>query len=394
MNPKAALPLAILGVAVLLAAIIKWTGQGPAKEAPSVVAPLVRATLVEQRPFQFVVRGHGTVEPRTESELVAQVAGETVELAPSMVPGGFFEEGEVLIRIEPGDYEADLESARAGLARARSDLRRSTKELERQRRLKDVNVASESRIDDAENAAAVASASLREARARLERAERDLARTEIRAPYDGRVREKSIDVGQFVNRGAMVARIYAVDYAEISLPVADRELSYLDLPLGYASDFADAEDGPAVRIHAEFAGQRQTFEARIVRTEGEIDPRSRTVNVVARVVDPFGRVEPRATPLAVGLFVEAEILGREVRDAVLLPRAALHDGGRVLVVDAESRLHFRSVDVLRVERDEVVIGGGLEPGERVCVSPLPTAVEGMLVRVHELPPPELARSDP
>jgi RND family efflux transporter MFP subunit len=394
MNPKLWLPIAILGGALLLSALLYSMVSSPEREEPERLAPLVRTQVVKTEPFRFVVRGHGTVTPRTESELVAQVAGEAVWVAPSMVPGGFFAEDEVLVRIEPGDYETDLESARAGLARSRSELSRARKERDRQRQLADVSVTSESRIDDAENAFRIADANLREARAQLSRAERDLARTEIRAPYDGRVREKSIDVGQFASRGTAIARIYAVDYAEVRLPVADRELSFLDLPLGYTSEEANGE-GPEVRVHAEFAGRRQTFEAHIVRTEGEIDPRSRTVNVVARVEDPYGRDRDRdrPTPLAVGLFVEAEILGRELPDAVLLPRAALHEEDRVLVVDSDDRLRFRDVEVLRIEREIVVIGDGLRVGERVCISPLPAAVDGMSVRVAESQP-SVAKREP
>jgi RND family efflux transporter MFP subunit len=392
MSQKLWVPIAILGGALALAALLFLTVRGPEREAPEKIAPLVETQVVELKPFRFVVRGHGTVTPRTESELVAQVAGEAVWLAPSMVPGGFFQQDDVLVRIEPGDYETDLESARAGLARTRSELVRARKERDRQRQLADVSVASESRIDDAENAFRIADANLREARARLAQAERDLARTEIRAPYDGRVREKSIDVGQFANRGTAIARIYAVDYAEVRLPVADRELSFLDLPLGYVSEVANGT-GPEVRIHAEFAGRRQTFEATIVRTEGEIDPRSRTVNVVARVEDPYGRQRARATPLAVGLFVEAEIVGRVVEQVVLLPRGALQQQGRVLVVDDEDRLRFRDVDVLRAERENMVIGSGLSAGERVCVTSLPAAVDGMSVRIAERRP-SVARSEP
>jgi RND family efflux transporter MFP subunit len=386
---KLAVAGAILAVGVLVSAVLVWLRPRAELEAPSVVAPLVRIQSVSRAPIEFVVRGHGTVVPRTETDLVAQVAGEVVWVAPEFVAGGFFAEGDVLLRIEPVDYEAALESARAGLARAKSERARASKELERQRRLVDRSIASESRIDDAENAFAVAEAGLREARARLTRAELDLERTEIQAPYDGRVRVENVDIGRFVTRGVTVGTVYAVDYAEVRLPVPDRELSYLDLPLGFQA--GEQGEGPAVRLAAEFAGRAHTWEGRVVRTEGEIDPRSRTVNVVARVEDPYGRSAREAgVPLAVGLFVEAEIRGRAVPDAVVLPRAALREGDRVLVLDEESRLRFRAVDVLRVQGDQVVIGDGLREGERVCVSPLAAPVDGMSVRVLD-DAPELAR---
>jgi RND family efflux transporter MFP subunit len=375
---------------------------------PNVEAPLVRTVRVEPQPVQFTVRAHGTVVPRTESELVPQVSGEVVWVSPALVSGGFFEAGEPLVRIDRRDYEADLESARAGAARAQSEYGRATKERERQQRLAHRSVASEARIDDAENAYRAAKAALREAEARLDRAERDLERTGLRAPYAGRVRTERVDVGQFVSRGVAIATLYAVDYAEVRLPIPDRELAYVDLPLAYRpgagseaeAGTAAAENGSPVRLRAEFAGREHVWTGRIVRTEGEIDPKSRMVHAVARVEDPYAREAGRERPpLAVGLFVEAEILGRSVDAAVMLPRAALRrdeagpgepsrDGHFVLVVSDESRLEFRPVEVLRRERERVVIGAGLAAGERVCVSPLRAPVDGMAVRVAGEATPE------
>jgi multidrug efflux pump subunit AcrA (membrane-fusion protein) len=215
------------------------------------------------------------------------------------------------------------------------------------------------------------------------------------------VRNERVDVGQFVSRGVAIATLYAVDYAEVRLPIPDRELAYVDLPLAYrpgngsetGMETIAADDGSPVRLHAEFAGREHVWTGRIVRTEGEIDPKSRMIHAVARVEDPYARKADSARPpLAVGLFVEAEILGRSVDAAVMLPRAALRrdeagpgepsrDGHFVLVVNDDSRLEFRPVEVLRSEREEVVIGAGLASGERVCVSPLRAPVDGMAVRV-------------
>ncbi len=394
MKPKrlvrALVPVAILAVGVLGVVILALTAPEVEPDAPEVIAPLVRVVSAEPGAYRFSVHTQGTVVPRTESELIPQVDGEVVWVSPALVSGGSFEAGEPLLRIERADYEVDLESARATAARTESELARSRKELDRQRRLAAKNVASQSRIDDAENEFRVAEAARREARARVERARRDLERTEIRAPFEGRVREERVDVGQFVTRGSPIATLYAVDYAEVRLPLPDRELAFLDLSLGgRASD--PAAPAPEVRLRADFAGQTHVWTGQLVRTEGEIDPQSRMVNAVARVEAPYDSDGGRA-PLAVGLFVEAEIAGRRIEDAVVLPRAALREGERVMVVE-DDRLRFRDVEVLRVDREQVVIAAGLEAGERVCVSPLPGAVDGMTVRQAEIEP-ELARAEP
>ncbi len=396
------IPIAILGLGVA-AVFVLWLTRPKAVPSPvEQVLPVIRVLTLNPQALQLIVKGQGTVTPRTESNLKSQVSGEVVWVSPSLVAGGFFDAGDPLLKLAPVDYEADLESARALLARAESEAGRAEKERLRQRRLADRSVASQARIDDAENAAHVAEAGLREAHARLGRAERDLERTTLHAPYRGRVRSETADLGQFVSRGEALARIYAVDYAEVRLPLPDRELRYLDVPLGYRfpkiRDDSETEEaypiqdlaevgpgsmaGPKVILRAEFAGEDHEWTGSIVRTEGELDPKSRMVTVVARVEDPYGRSdEGGRPPLAVGLFVQAEISGRIIPEAIVIPRSALQEGGRVLVLDSQNRLHYRSVQVLRTERESVVVEGGLEAGERVVVSPLPAAIEGMSVRI-------------
>jgi len=401
-------PLVILALGVGVVAAIFMTRPSVAPRAPDTPRPLVRAVTVAPERVQFVVNASGTVTPSTAGDLVPQVSGEVMWVSPVFVPGGFFEKGEPLLRIDRADYEVALESARANVAAAESEFTRAGKERDRQRRLAEGSAASQTRIDDAENAWRVARARLREARSQLERAARDIERTEIIAPYAGRVRSEQVDVGQFVSRGTPVARLYAVDFAEVRLPLPDRELAYLDLALDYRerereeapallpADSTGAEASvpaeptrtdPIVMLQTEFAGATHTWEGHIVRTEGEIDAKSRMVHVVARVPDPYGRSsDVERPPLAVGLFVNAEIMGRIVDDAFVVPRSALRDWegndvDQVLVLDAESRLRFREVEVLRTERDRVIVGAGLEAGERVCVSPLRAVTDGMFVEV-------------
>jgi RND family efflux transporter MFP subunit len=405
---KVWLPFAVLAGSLVLVAAVIATRPMPPTEEVAVLLPVVRVTTAVPGSHRFVVRAQGTVMPRTESDLVAQLAGEVVGISPALVSGGFFEKGDVLVRLDAADARANLESARAALARTRSEARRARKELERQRALASASIASEQRIDDTENNLSVAEALLREAQARFSMAERDLTRTELIAPYAGRVRSKHVDVGQFVSRGARLASLYAVDQAEVRLPVPDRELHYVDVPLAYRpreeaapsgsgedAPLASAEaaavaareaEGPTVVLRAEFAGQQLAWNGHIVRTEGEIDPKSRMVTLVARVDDPYNLLEepdPQRPPLAVGLFVRAEIAGREVDDIVVLPRAAL-SAGRLLLIDENDRVRFLHPSVLREERDDVILSG-VPAGARISVTPLPEAIEGMQVRPVEAP---------
>jgi len=388
---KAFVPLLILVAGVLIVGIVVATRPSVEAGPARVNAPLVSVIEVQPRDLRFSVHTQGTVVPRTESDLIPQVSGEVIWVSPRLVSGGFFEAGDPLLRIDPSDHRVELEAARAVVARTKSEFSRAETEIERQRSLADQGVASQARIDDAEEAFQVAEAELREHTAKLARAERDLDRTEIRAPYQGRVRSERVDVGQFASRGVSIATLYATDYAEVRLPLPDRELFYLDISFNLSGDQAASDGdptkmnpGPEVQLRAEFAGEPRTWIGHIVRTEGEIDAKSRMVHLVARVEDPYGRGETTGSvPLAVGLFVEAEIQGRSVANVFVLPRTALRtDAGTdlVYVVDAGDRLRFKAVEVLRAERENVVIGGGLLPGDRVCVSPMAAAVDGMAVR--------------
>ena len=195
------------------------------------------------------------------------------------------------------------------------------------------------------------------------------------------MRSKEVDVGQFVQRGASLATLYSVDVAEVRLPIPNSELAYCRLPLAYRDQTATT-DGPRVKLTALFAGEEHSWEGRIVRTEGEIDARTRMVNAIAQVADPYARGRnSRRPPLAVGMFVRAEIEGIRVQDVIRVPRSAMRGGNVLYVIDRAGKLRLREVDPLRSERDVVLLREGIEDGEMICVSPLEAPVDGMAVRV-------------
>ncbi len=379
------LPIAVVVAAVIGArTMVALKPEAPTRP-PEVTIPLVRVLEVELTDTTFTVHTQGTVEPRTESQLVPEVSGRIVEVSPSFVAGGFFEPGDLLFRIEPYDYEkvlvqreAEIESARLRIVQEEAEAEVAQWGWDR------IGTGQARSLTLREPQIASAKAGLAAAEANLDTARRNLERTEVRAPYAGRVREKNVDVGQFVMVGTPVARIYAVDAAEIRLPLPDDQLAFLDLPLNYRGESGRVR-GPRVTLRVKFAGRNHAWEGRIVRTEGEIDPRTRMVHVVAEVQNPYGRgADPTRPPLAAGMFVEAEIDGRMVENVAVLPRAALRGTDQVLIVDDENRLRFRTIDVLRTTIDEVIVQGGLASGERVNLSPLEAVSDGMQVRINEV----------
>ena len=372
------MPVVILLGGVGLAGHLLRTGPSLTPQAPPSSAPLVRTWRASPQTVRMTSLAHGTVMPRTQSELIPEVSGRVLAVSESLVPGGFFKAGDLLLRIDPLDYEVALEQARAGLASAESDLATARRAHQRQADLAQRQLASQALKDDAANRLLIAEAAHREARARLARATRDLERTRITAPYDGRVRTEKVDKGQFVDRGKSIASLYATDFAEVRLPVHDEELAFLQLAL----DGADGGEPATVILRAEFAGKRHLWHGRIVRTEGELDPQTRMINLVAEVAEPYKRQDGRP-PLAVGLFVEAEILGMTVEDVYSVPRSALQADNQVYIIDGNSQLVFRDVDVLRTVGEQVYIRGGFRAGETVCLSNLSNAVQGMTVRTAD-----------
>jgi RND family efflux transporter MFP subunit len=223
----------------------------------------------------------------------------------------------------------------------------------------------------------VAEANLSEAEIAIQQSERDLSRTEIKAPYAGRVRSEQVDLGQFISRGNPIATIYADDFVEVRLPIASNQLAYLDISV---SGELASEPASPVTLTAKLGSVQFIWTGELVRGEAEIDARSRMFYGVARLRNEHSEEHP---PLTVGLFVKAEIQGRLFDKVIRLPRSALRDRDQVLVVDADNRLRFRQVSLLRIEHDEVLISKGLEDGELVCISALQTVVDGMRVQAVE-----------
>lgn len=387
---KIVLPAMVLlaGIGFVLLMVKNRREVQPAPRAPS--APLVRVLAVEPQSHRFIVRAQGTVKPHTEAYLAAEVAGKVESVSPSFVPGGFFEQGELLVQLDSRDYELAVVRSKAALAEADVRLRREQAEASVARKeWQSLGRGEANPLLLREPQLAEAEAAVASAKANLALAELELERCQIKAPFAGRISEKSADTGQFVGKGEKIARIYAVDYAEVPLPLPLDELAYLDLPIGYR-DQESTGTNPPVILRAQLGASVQEWKGTVVRTEGEIDPRTRMLTVVARVEDPFGRRGGGPLPLAPGLFVHAEIMGRDAGQVIIAPRAAMRGTDRILVVDAESRLRFRPVDVIRFEKDQAILAGGLSVGDMVCISPLDAPVDGMLVRVSGEIPGRLA----
>ena len=380
------LPILVLAGAGYATVTIIRNRPAPETRVAEIPLPLVETMEAGYSNVTLSVFAEGTVAPRTVSELTPEVSGRVIDVAESLVVGGFFEKEDVLLRLDSRDYELAVTRSQAAIAQAK--LRLETERQEAAVAMEEWELLGSGRptpLAMREPQIAEAQAALASAEAVSQQAEYDLERTVVRAPFAGRVRQERVDVGQFVARGNSVATLYAVDAAEVRLPIPDSELAFLNLPLAYRDDEVaiGSVRGPRVTLRSEFAGRRHEWRGTIVRTEGEIDPRTRMVHAIARVEDPYARgSDPNRPPLAVGMFVEAEIIGRSSGRVMVLPRTVLRGADRVLIVDDADHVRFRQVELFRLERDRILVKSGIEEGDRIIVSPLENAVDGMPVQVQ------------
>lgn len=386
MMRKAVIPALVICSALITSYFLYATTPILQPVEPEPVATAIRVIIVNPERVRLKVRSQGNVVPQMESELIPEVSGRVNWISPALVAGGYFKQDEALLRIDDRDYRSKVERGQAQVARAKAEDDHARFELKRLQEMAKNKLTSQSQLQSAVRSQRVAEAGLKDAEIALIQAKRDLWRTEIRAPFAGLVRSEKVDLGQFISRGQSVGSIYASDSVEVRLPIADSQLAYLDLPLGHRGKLP-AELSPNVVLTTRYGGQEYQWNGRLVRTEAEIDAKTRMVQAIVRVDNRINEGRP---PLPVGLFVNAEIEGRWVDDVISLPRAAMRNGNQVLVVDASSRLRYRNVDLLRLDRDQVLIRAGLQPGEMVCISPIQTVIDGM--RVKPITPKESQKS--
>lgn len=371
---KLVVPIIVLLVGVGAAALIASARKAPPRVERPPLGPLVEVVPAEITDIPVEVSGHGEVVARVSVDVVPQVAGQVVEVHRSLVAGGFFSTGEVLVVIDPRDYELAVERAQAAVARAKVTLEREQAEAEVARaEWQDLHPDEEPtglvirepqiRQAEAEYAAAVAELSV---------AKLSLERTRVSLPFDGVVVSENVDKGQFVGNGSRLATVFGTDVVEVRVPLDSRELAWFDVPSGRGGS------GALAKVSITFGGTRSTWRGRVTRMEAQVDQASRMVHVVIEVPRPYETSGDRPALLP-GSFVDVRIEGRTLNDVVSVPRHAIHDGSHVWVFE-DGKLGVREIEVVREDRQQTLISAGLEEGALVIVSALDAVTDGMTIR--------------
>ncbi|RBP37694.1 RND family efflux transporter MFP subunit [Roseimicrobium gellanilyticum] len=346
----------------------------------------VEGTRLKKTSFPVVVTSQGMVQPRTQTTLLPEVSAKIVESSSNFKPGGFFEKGEVLMKLDPVDYETAVVVAQAAVAQAESmlaeELAKAEQALENWKALGrsgEPNALAMRKPQVAKAHADVASA-----KAQVLKAERDLERTTIRAPFAGQVLEQLVDVGQLVTSGTQLAKVFAVDYVEIRLPLPERGMRFLALPENYRDGSESAATANAeVRLNAVMNGKLASWRGRIVRVEGAMDASTRQIIAVAQVDDPYAKRSDGLPPLKVGQFVEAEITGETLQDVYVIPRSAVRAGNEIILISPKNTLRRVLVEPLVSDEKQIVIAANApkapQEGEVLCLTPIPFPADGARV---------------
>ena len=358
----------ILVTAIVGVGLMSTMKSEPPKKERIELDPLVEVLVLEDMTASFEVHSQGTVRPKTETILSSEVSGTIMQISPKFVAGGVFQANEMLMRIDPTNYDVELQQADALVAQRQI-------EYDGARKLKAQGYRAESEL-------ASAAAALATAKADRVRANRNLERTYIRVPYAGIVRAKETDLGEFVSTGTRLGVVFATDYAEIRLPLTDLDLAFIELPDAADIRSSGGAAGPQVTLSAVRKGKYSEWSAQIVRTEGVVDDKSRVTYAVARVADPY-QLLGDGSPLPVGTFVTATIQGSEAKNVIRLPRRIIRGSNEVMIIDADSKLQFKTVSILRSDANYFYVDGGVRPGDRVITTVLESPVNGLTVRTTQ-----------
>ena len=368
-------PILIILIGSFFAFIISVSSPKPQKGIELPKPTPVFYEVISKKDIKLKILTNGEVRPLNEINLISQVSGQIVKAANEFVDGGIIKAGSPLVWIDDRDYKLAVISAESRVAQASKLLEREIAESELAKNdWEELGLGEASpltlRIPQLKEAEAAEKAAL----ADLEKAKLNLERTVVKLPFQGIIRQKKTGVGQFVGTGSILATAFSTEEVLIALPLTDTELSYLGLPLAYEEE--KVFSGPKVNFYSLVSNKKSEWTGRIVRTSGSIDPLTRLVYVYAEVVNPY----QQSPPLAIGMFVDAVIEGKTIKDGFLVPNSAINNNSDIFIINASDSLEIRKIEVLGTENDYVIIKGEISEGERVVVSPLNNAKSGMALK--------------
>jgi len=373
-------PIFIIILGLAICSVLIFTKPIAKPEAIKRISPIVQVKNLLPESIPMTILSQGTVIPSTESQIYPEITGRVIYVSSKLYEGSSFKKDDVLLKIDSKDYELLIKTAEANLAAAKTNY--SIAKAESESAQDEWNKIGDGKATDLtlkKPQLAQAKSAVEAAEADLERLKRNLEKTEIRAPYDGLVRKKNIDIGTVIAPGYLLASVYATDYIEVKLPIADKDLIFLDIPLDGSG--IDAENQPIVYFKGIFGGKEITWEGTIVRLEAEIDPKNRMAILIGKVSSPYD-ISKHETPLRVGQFVEAEIVGKRFENIYKINRDLIKNNNEIAIVNkVDTTIDFKTVNVIRYIDDIAFIDRGITPQTPICLTTLDVMYKGMKVQL-------------
>lgn len=378
---KIGIPIALIVIGYIIMKVLVSSHPAAVKHAKEDPGILVEVLKAEKKGVTLTVKGTGTVKAVREISVIPQVSGEVVYMAPGLNVGGFFEKGDVLFRIEDTNYKLALEQAKSLKANAEYELAKIESQADIARNeWEEINKGNETSPNPLvlyEPQLKSAKAALASASAKVALAMLDLARTEIKAPFNIRIRSENIEIGQYVRSGSSVAVLAGTDTAEIAVPLTTEQLRWLNVPR-----HGERLNGDDATVSLNIGGTIYKLEGRVVRSTGEVDQKSRMMQVIVEIKDPYELKKKVAgrPAFAAGSFVKIVIKGKNLKDIFVIPRIAFRDNSTVWIMEKEKLLKIKEVKTLRLERERVIISEGIDDGDMIVLTNLSGAANGMKLR--------------
>ena len=367
-------PLIIISLSIIIFILMIRLRPEAKFEEPKIIPQLVETMVAYPSEVGAKISSQGTIRPEHEIFVTSELSGKVTWVSKNFLDGAGFKIGDTLMKIEKRDYELALISTESSLFQARLALEREEAEANLASiEWKRVGKGDASSLTLREPQLAQARAVLAAAEAAYEQSKRNLERTSIIAPFDGRVRKKMVDLGTNLIPGARLADIYATASFEVRLPIADKDIPFIGIPLNGTS--IDPANRPEVRLSTSYGGDELNTKGSIVRSQSEIDPKTRMISVIATI--PISNAN---SGFKVGMFVNAEINGLSFPGVTVVPRSAVKDNMIWVVID--EKLRRKSVEVIRFEKDFAFISDGLNKNDRILITRLSSYVDGMPVRLN------------
>tara|TARA_B110000444_G_C18821636_1_gene588052 strand:+ start:40 stop:1176 length:1137 start_codon:yes stop_codon:yes gene_type:complete len=365
-------PFLIVAGGIIIFIILKFFKPEVEIKPIEVSRPLVEVLNAYPQNLFTKIRSQGTIKPSKELDMTPQVSGKIIWISDNLKDGGSFSKDDILLRIDKRDYELALISSESNLFQARASLEKEEAEaMLAKKEWGRIGKGKASSLTLREPQLAQARALLAAAEASSEQAKRNLNRTSIRAPFDGRVREKLVDVGTNLFQGGKIANIYSTDSYEVKLAIADKDLPFLGIPTN--GEKIDKLKKVEVYISANYGGETINASGYVSRVESEIDPRTRMISIVSTIPNK------KKSKIRVGMFVQAEIEGSSFLNITVIPRSAVKNN--IVWVVLDGALRKTSVEVLRYEDDLALIRDGFRKDDKILITKLSSYIDGMLVKI-------------